>query len=138
MESGLDYFIREYAGARKVNVNETIYADDEMYSFLATRQGAPLAKMNYFRMGSELTRTIMQIANWRFAGKTDQIKLMEFACGYGRNLRHIVNCIAVQNIVKRDRPNDWGRPERVRPDPLHRGGREELKAGPIVRQVKIP
>jgi SAM-dependent methyltransferase len=102
MESGLDYFIRKYAVARKVNVNETIYADDEMYSFLATRQGAPLAKMNYFRLGSELTRTIMQIASWRFAGKTDQIKMMEFACGYGRNLRHIVNCIPAQNIFVSD------------------------------------
>ena len=39
MESGLDYFIRKYAVACKVTVNETIYADDEMYSFLATRQG---------------------------------------------------------------------------------------------------
>ena len=102
MESGLDYFIRKYAGARKVTVNETIYADDEMYSFLASRQGVPCAKMNYFRLGSELARTIMQIANWRFAGKTDQIKMMEFACGYGRNLRHIVHCIPAQNIFVSD------------------------------------
>ena len=58
--------------------------------------------MNYFRLGSELARTIMQIANWRFAGKTDQIKMMEFACGYGRNLRHIVHCIPAQNIFVSD------------------------------------
>jgi hypothetical protein len=102
MQSGHNHFVQKYAGSRKVAVNETINIDDEMYSFLATHLGAPKARMLYYRLGSELTRTIMQIANWRFPGRTDQIKMMEFACGYGRNLRHIVNCIPKKNVFVSD------------------------------------
>jgi SAM-dependent methyltransferase len=102
MESGNDHFIKKYAFSRKLKVNETIHADDEMYLFLATKMGAPKARMIYYKLGCELTRTIMQIAKWRFASKIDQMKLMEFACGYGRNLRHIVNCIAPKNVFVSD------------------------------------
>jgi Methyltransferase domain len=102
MESGLNHFTKKYGGSRKLAVNETINNDDEMYLFLVTVMGAARAKIIYYKLGSELTRTIMQIANWRFAGRTDRIKMMEFACGYGRNLRHIVHCIPAKNVFVSD------------------------------------
>jgi SAM-dependent methyltransferase len=102
VENGIDHFTKKYAGSRKVAVNKAINIDDEMYLFLATKMGAPRAQMLYYKLGSELTRTIMHISNWRFPGRTDQIKMMEFACGYGRNLRHIVNCIPPDNVFVSD------------------------------------
>ena len=73
MQDNLHYFTRKYAGPRKVAVNAAINNDDEMYSFLEAKYGAPRAKMFYYKLGSDLTRTILQIANWRFPGKTGQI-----------------------------------------------------------------
>lgn len=63
MESILDHFVKKYSADRKVAVDETIHTDDEMYSFLAAAMGAPHARMIYYKLGSELTRTIMQIAS---------------------------------------------------------------------------
>jgi SAM-dependent methyltransferase len=102
MESGLKHFIKKYPTCRKLAVNETIHDDDEMYLFLARIVGAPRARMFYFKLGCDLARTIMQIARWRFGRKTQQIKVMEFACGYGRNLRHIVRAIPAENMFVSD------------------------------------
>jgi SAM-dependent methyltransferase len=102
MENGIDHFTKKYAGSRKVALNAAINIDDEMYLFLEAKYGTPRAQMFYYKLGCDLARTIMQIANWRFAGKTDQIKIMEFACGYGRILRHMVNCIPPQNVFVSD------------------------------------
>jgi hypothetical protein len=115
MESGLDHFTKKYAGSRKVHVNGEIDRNDELYWFLTTdvrgtgpaattrpAMSASEARMNYYKQGSDLARTIMQIANWRFPGKTHKIKMMEFACGYGRNVRHIVNCFPPKNVFVSD------------------------------------
>ncbi len=102
MESSLDHFTKKYASSRAIAVNDTIHADDEMYLFLTTMVGAHRARMLYFKLGCDLARTIKQIASWRFAGKTEQIKIMEFACGYGRNLRHIVQCFPPDNVFVSD------------------------------------
>jgi SAM-dependent methyltransferase len=102
MDRSLDHFTKKYASSRAIAVNDTIHVDDEMYLFLKTMVVAPRARMLYFKLGCDLARTIKQIASWRFAGKTDQIKIMEFACGYGRNLRHIVNCFPPDNVFVSD------------------------------------
>ena len=102
MKNGLDHFTKKYASSRKVRVNDLIHVDDEMYLFLAKAIGASRTRMIYFKLGCDLARTIMQIARWQFAGKTDRIKVMEFACGYGRNLRHLVNCFPAKNVFASD------------------------------------
>jgi SAM-dependent methyltransferase len=64
--------------------------------------GEAKARMNYIKLGSELTRTIKQIAQWRFGRQLGQVKLLEFACGYGRNVRHLVHVFPRRNITVSD------------------------------------
>jgi SAM-dependent methyltransferase len=102
MNSDLELFLKRYDASPSPIVDETIHPDDEMYTFVAAGMGVGKARMLYFRFGSDLTRTILQILNWKFAGRFDHVRFLEFACGYGRNVRHLVRVISKERIFVSD------------------------------------
>jgi SAM-dependent methyltransferase len=102
MQNDLDRFVRKYAPSGNPSLDTMIHPDDEMYTFPANGLGHNRAWMMYFQLGSELTRTILQIANWRFAGRLEEIKFLEFACGYGRNVRHLLHLFPRDHIFVSD------------------------------------
>src|SRR6516165_945474 len=95
-------FLSSYATTSDPGTDFTIHPDDEMYTCVARAMGPGKARMHYFKLGSELTRTIKQIANWRFGDRLDRVRLLEFACGYGRNVRHLVHVFPRENIFVSD------------------------------------
>ena len=100
MDRHLIPFLRKYSKLSHPVVDTHIHDDDEMFQ---SDGGTPeTTRMNYFRLGSELTRTILQIASWRFGDQVDQIAFLEFPCGHGRNVRHLVHCLPRRNIFVSD------------------------------------
>jgi SAM-dependent methyltransferase len=80
----------------------TIDPRDEMLQFATGADGASRAHFDYFRLGHELTRSVEQLVDWAFPGERDTISILEFACGYGRNLRHLVTRFPRANITVSD------------------------------------
>jgi SAM-dependent methyltransferase len=106
MESVMEKDILHLLSSRSLNsereIDFTIHPDDEMFAVLAEALGASRAQMIYFRLGNELSRTIAQIARWRFGNQLDHVRLLEFACGYGRNVRHLVSLFPREHIFVSD------------------------------------
>ena len=103
MDRGVDLFLRKYNPAECPSVDCTIHPSDEMYFCHVPLVGSNKAWMTYFKLGSDLTRTILRIAEWRFgAAKIGEIKLLEFACGHGRVVRHLVTCFPRENVSVSD------------------------------------
>jgi hypothetical protein len=102
LEESFASFLRAYATTSDTRIDFTIHPDDEMYTCVAGALGPGKARMHYFKLGSELTRTIKQIANWRFGDRLDRVRLLEFACGYGRNVRHLLHVFPRENIFVSD------------------------------------
>jgi SAM-dependent methyltransferase len=75
---------------------------DEMLQFSSGASGATRAWFDYFRFGHELVRTVDQIADWAFPRERETVALLEFACGYGRNVRHLVRRFPPDNITVSD------------------------------------
>jgi SAM-dependent methyltransferase len=74
---------------------------DEMMRVLHDDLGSR-AWFDYFRQGYELIPTIEQIADWAFPGERDRISVLEFACGYGRIVRHLVRSFPAANVSASD------------------------------------
>jgi SAM-dependent methyltransferase len=74
---------------------------DEMMRVLRDDLGSR-GWFDYFRQGQELVWTIEQIANWAFPGERDRISVLEFACGYGRIVRHLVRSFPAANVSASD------------------------------------
>jgi SAM-dependent methyltransferase len=75
---------------------------DEMLQFSSGAWGATRARFDYLRLGHELVRTVDQIADWAFPGVRETVAVLEFACGYGRNVRHLVRRFPRHNITVSD------------------------------------
>jgi SAM-dependent methyltransferase len=75
---------------------------DEMLQFSAGATGATRARFDYFRLGHELVSTVDQVADWAFPGERASVTVLEFACGYGRNVRHLVRRFPTGNITVSD------------------------------------
>jgi SAM-dependent methyltransferase len=102
MDRGIELFLKKYSAEDSPTVDCTIHPSDEMYTYSAERIGANKSWMNYFMLGGELTRTIAQIANWKFPGRIDHVQVLEFACGHGRNVRHTVKRFPARNVFVSD------------------------------------
>src|SRR4051795_13599324 len=75
---------------------------DEMLQYSARAAGATRARFDYFRLGHELMRTVDQVVDWAFGRAQADISVLEFACGYGRNIRHLVRRFPARNITACD------------------------------------
>lgn len=80
------------------NISTSIHAGDEMYlTALAKITSSGLAKAVYLRQGADINATIQQLLNWRF-GRKDTIKFLDFASGYGRSTRFLVQDVPPSNV----------------------------------------
>jgi SAM-dependent methyltransferase len=102
MDRGIELFLKKYSAEDSPTVDCTIHPSDEMYTYSAERIGVNKSWMNYFMLGGELMRTIVQIANWKFPGRIDRVQVLEFACGHGRNVRHTVKRFPAGNVFVSD------------------------------------
>ena len=60
------------------------------------------AHFQYFQLGDDLRDTVEQIVDWAFPGERDGLRVLEFACGSGRNLRHLVRVFPAENLFASD------------------------------------
>jgi SAM-dependent methyltransferase len=98
----LHHFLKSYATQGDPALDYTIHPDDQMYAPAARAWGPSKSRMVYVQLGSELTCTIKQIANWRFGPRLDDVRFLEFACGYGRVVRHLTHVFPRENIFVSD------------------------------------
>lgn len=101
MPDPLDLFRRSCLGGG-TDLDETIHPLDEMLSVLVARRGEVRATMEYLRSGYDLTRAVEQIARWRFGEDLRSVQVLEFASGYGRNVRHLVRRFGAANVAVSD------------------------------------
>ena len=79
--------------------NSTICDQDEMYLFALANHGTPdRACIRYYFNGRRILDTVRQVLNWHF-GQLDRISsFLDFASGYGRFTRFLVQEIPPQNL----------------------------------------
>src|SRR5438034_5569873 len=76
---------------------------DEMLRFAAEAVGPERARFDYFRLGHELLETVEQVVAWAFQEEEQEgLSVLEFACGYGRNIRHLVRRFPPANVTVSD------------------------------------
>lgn len=79
--------------------NSTICDQDEMYLFALANHGTPdRACIRYYFNGRRILDTVRQVLNWHF-GQLDRISsFLDFASGYGRFTRFLVQDIPPKNV----------------------------------------
>lgn len=92
-------FIQDQA-LQAATFNPNIHPDDEMFLFLlnfyqGNREKALLA---YFKSGQEVMDRVRQIVTWKFGGFENLDSFLDFACGYGRFTRFLVQELSPQKI----------------------------------------
>jgi SAM-dependent methyltransferase len=102
MDFELNLFTRKYGARSGAKVDRRIHPQDQMLLFGTQQFGESLGLMYYHKLGCDLAGTFLQVADWAFPGEADSIKVLEFACGYGRVLRHLVNCFPARNVTASD------------------------------------
>ena len=102
MTDALDEFRARFLAGMPSAVDETIHENDEMYVFARDTLGADKARMVYLKLGSDLAHSIDQIADWRFGERKGEIKVLEFASGHGRNVRHLVRMFGPHRVSASD------------------------------------
>ena len=86
-------------------VSRRVDPRDEMLAFASDAAGSARGAFDYFRLGHDLDATVGQIAAWSFPGD-EAITVLEFACGYGRILRHLVARFSVDRVTASDIDTD--------------------------------
>ena len=87
------------AGANRVS--RRVDPRDEMLAFASAAAGSSRGAFDYFRLGHDLDATVGQIVAWAFPGD-EAIAVLEFACGYGRILRHLVARFSPDRVTASD------------------------------------
>lgn len=77
-----------------------IHAEDEMLLFLlkAFSGDRDRALLSYLKSGQEVMTRVRQIIQWRFQGFDQVSSFLDFACGYGRFTRFLVQELAPEKI----------------------------------------
>lgn len=72
--------------------NVSINAEDEMFLYLqdAFNGNRNRALVEYFTSGKEVMNRVASIINWKFQGFENVNSFLDFACGYGRMTRYLV------------------------------------------------
>ena len=83
-------------------VNRCVDPRDEMLVYASAASGASRAGFDYFRLGHDAARTVDQIASWAFPHDRESIAVLEFACGYGRVMRHLALRFAPEQLTGSD------------------------------------
>jgi SAM-dependent methyltransferase len=79
--------------------NSTICDQDEMYLFALANHGtADRACIRYYFNGRRILDTVRQVLNWQFGQLNSISSFLDFASGYGRFTRFLVQEIPPQNL----------------------------------------
>jgi SAM-dependent methyltransferase len=89
----------EMADPRAARASLAVHPDDDMFAFSVGATGsAALGAMAYFRAGISIDDTINQIIDWRFDGADRVRSFLDFAAGYGRSTRFLVEHVPAERI----------------------------------------
>ena len=77
-----------------------IHPDDEMFLFdlPSMKNDADRTAIHYMAQGRQIRDNLAQIIDWHFGGFGNIGKLMDFACGYGRLARYLVQEMPPERI----------------------------------------
>lgn len=80
--------------------NVSINAEDEMFLYLqdAFHKDRNRALVEYFTSGKEVMNRVTSIINWKFQGFEKVESFLDFACGYGRMTRYLVQEMPPEKI----------------------------------------
>jgi SAM-dependent methyltransferase len=82
------------------NASLNIHPDDDMFAFGVGLAGASsLAAMGYFRQGLSMVGLIEKVAVWRFGGWAGVGSFLDFAAGYGRTTRFLVEHLPAERVT---------------------------------------
>ena len=72
---------------------------DEMFEFLAMAHDGDRERglFSYFRTGQSIADALLQIVRWRFGG-LEEVKVLDFASGYGRVTRFLLQQVPAERI----------------------------------------
>ncbi len=84
-----------------MTVSTRIHPADEMYRFelAAPRRTAEAASLLYFATGRQIFEAVEAVVAWRFLGFGGVASLLDFASGYGRSTRFLVEAIPPGKIT---------------------------------------
>lgn len=97
-----DTFLRHYLhallGAHK-SLSTVMHNDDEMFIFtLGQSRDRDQAIRHYMRTGKEVLDGVKQVVKWKFGGFDRLDSFLDFACGYGRFTRFLVNKLSAERV----------------------------------------
>lgn len=76
---------------------------DEMFLYALHRLGQPrLARMQYMRQGARACSTVVQIVRHCFGHQAVDLRILDFASGYGRVTRYLAEIFGKQNVWASD------------------------------------
>jgi SAM-dependent methyltransferase len=83
--------------------NVNIHEEDEMYLWgLQHVKSVELARQLYFWQGAQILDTVRQVAKWKFQSLSNVPCFLDFACGYGRLTRYVVQEITPDRVWASD------------------------------------
>jgi SAM-dependent methyltransferase len=78
----------------------TVHRDDDMYAFgIGTIGVETVAAMAYFRAGASMMDPISKVAEWRFGSLANVSSFLDFAAGYGRSTRFLVEYLSPERVT---------------------------------------
>lgn len=82
------------------NASLNIDGDDDMFTFGVTNMGVPsTVAMSYFRQGMSMVGLLEKVAVWRFGGWAGVGSVLDFAAGYGRSTRFLVQHLPADHVT---------------------------------------
>ncbi len=95
--------IRDYLAAKRLDAEKLrlgICAGDQMYAHSLAECGgnAERALVEYYRTGLNIYDTVIQILEWHFGSVREIKSLLDFACGYGRFTRFLLQALSPDRI----------------------------------------
>ena len=92
-------FIREQAKFPE-DFKQNIYKDDEMYLFALSnvKDDRERALVRYYAIGRRILDTVKQVVAWHFGSFENVPSFLDFACGYGRFTRFLIQEMPPERI----------------------------------------
>ncbi len=92
-------FLQSHSSSPKRFVSR-IDNDDEMFLFdLRVNKGdRTRTAIDYYTIGSRIFNSIRQLANWQFGGLQNVGAFLDFACGYGRSTRFLIQELPPERV----------------------------------------
>ncbi len=79
--------------------NTKVHPSDQMLTFVASVMGSDeIARGQYFRSGAQLMDIVRQVVEWKFGSLENLTAFLDFACGYGRFTRFLVQHLPADRV----------------------------------------